>query len=172
MVRDAPGSMSPSRCCAWVGYSLYLDLLEPLRRPDQVRFDGQLTREWDRCAEALRLAQQGAKVALISSGDSGIYGSSRKEPGPRVCWGIQGTVNDMSDPAVPDVLAYMCRTRNFRGIRGASPQNYTRRCGSCVVTLALGRPPHPDTGVRRRVQALRRDGALGASSREDAQELH
>ena len=63
-----------SRCCAWVGYSLYLDLLEPLRRADQIRFEGQLTREWDRCAEALRLAQQGAKVALISSGDSGIYG--------------------------------------------------------------------------------------------------
>ena len=83
LVGSGPGDLSLlsgdakaalSRCCAWVGYSLYLDLLEPLRRPDQVRFDGQLTREWDRCAEALRLAQQGAKVALISSGDSGIYG--------------------------------------------------------------------------------------------------
>ena len=58
----------------WVGYSLYLDLLEPLRRPDQVRIDGQLTREWERCSEALALAQQGVTVALISSGDSGIYG--------------------------------------------------------------------------------------------------
>ena len=83
LVGSGPGDLSLlsgdakaalSRCSAWVGYSLYLDLLEPLRRPDQVRFDGQLTREWDRCAEALRLAQQGAKVALISSGDSGIYG--------------------------------------------------------------------------------------------------
>ncbi|QNJ02064.1 bifunctional cobalt-precorrin-5A hydrolase / precorrin-3B C17-methyltransferase [Synechococcus sp. PROS-U-1] len=83
LVGSGPGDLSLlsgdakaalSRCCAWVGYSLYLDLLEPLRRQDQIRFDGQLTREWDRCAEALRLAQQGAKVALISSGDSGIYG--------------------------------------------------------------------------------------------------
>ena len=63
-----------TRCVAWVGYSLYLDLLEPLRRIDQARIEGQLTREWDRCAEALAMAQQGAKVALISSGDSGIYG--------------------------------------------------------------------------------------------------
>jgi len=62
-----------SRCVAWVGYGLYLDLLEPLRRADQARVDGQLTMEWERCAEALRLAQQGAKVALVSSGDSGIY---------------------------------------------------------------------------------------------------
>ena len=83
LVGSGPGDLSLlsgdakaalSRCCAWVGYSLYLDLLEPLRQPDQIRFDGQLTRERDRCAEALSLAQQGAKVALISSGDSGIYG--------------------------------------------------------------------------------------------------
>ena len=63
-----------ARCTAWVGYGLYLDLLEPLRQVHQVRLDGQLTREWDRCAKALSLAQQGARVALISSGDSGIYG--------------------------------------------------------------------------------------------------
>ena len=63
-----------SRCGVWVGYGLYLDLLEPLRRQDQVRLDGQLTRERDRCQQALSLAQQGAKVALVSSGDSGIYG--------------------------------------------------------------------------------------------------
>jgi len=58
----------------WVGYGLYLDLLEPLRRPDQLRSDGQLTQERERCREALNLACQGLTVALISSGDSGIYG--------------------------------------------------------------------------------------------------
>ncbi|MFM8277742.1 MAG: precorrin-3B C(17)-methyltransferase, partial [Cyanobium sp.] len=63
-----------ARCTVWVGYQLYLDLLEPLRRPDQLRRDGRLTAELDRCAEALALAQAGLRVALISSGDSGIYG--------------------------------------------------------------------------------------------------
>jgi len=58
----------------WVGYGPYLDLLEPLRRPDQLRRDGKLTEERARCREALDLASQGLKVALISSGDSGIYG--------------------------------------------------------------------------------------------------
>ena len=62
------------RCPAWVGYGLYLDLLEPLRRPDQIRLDGQLTMERDRCQQALSLACQGIRVALVSSGDSGIYG--------------------------------------------------------------------------------------------------
>jgi cobalt-precorrin 5A hydrolase/precorrin-3B C17-methyltransferase len=57
----------------WVGYSLYLDLLEPLRRPDQLRCDGRLTEERARCVLALELANQGLNVALVSSGDSGIY---------------------------------------------------------------------------------------------------
>jgi len=63
-----------ARCAVWVGYGPYLDLLEPLRRPDQLRRDGRLTAERDRCLEALDLAGQGVRVALVSSGDSGIYG--------------------------------------------------------------------------------------------------
>jgi cobalt-precorrin 5A hydrolase/precorrin-3B C17-methyltransferase len=63
-----------AHCAVWVGYGLYLDLLEPLRRPDQLRLDGRLTEERGRCAEALALAREGLAVALISSGDSGIYG--------------------------------------------------------------------------------------------------
>lgn len=68
------GRMALARCAVWVGYSLYLDLLETLRRPDQLRREGCLTEERARCAEALALARQGLRVALISSGDSGIYG--------------------------------------------------------------------------------------------------
>ena len=63
-----------SRSAIWIGYGLYLDLLEPLRRDDQLRLNGKLTFEHDRCKKALELASQGARVALISSGDSGIYG--------------------------------------------------------------------------------------------------
>ena len=69
---DARAALAASS--VWVGYGLYLDLLEPLRRPDQLRSDGQLTQERERCREALELACQGLTVALVSSGDSGIYG--------------------------------------------------------------------------------------------------
>ena len=69
---DARRALAES--CVWVGYGLYLDLLEPLRRPDQLRRDGQLTQERERCREALELACQGLTVALVSSGESGIYG--------------------------------------------------------------------------------------------------
>ena len=72
LTADARRALAEST--VWVGYGLYLDLLEPLRRPDQLRSDGQLTLERERCAEALELACQGLRVALVSSGDSGIYG--------------------------------------------------------------------------------------------------
>ena len=83
LVGSGPGSLglltpdarrALAESTVWVGYGLYLDLLEPLRRPDQLRSDGQLTLERERCAEALELACQGLTVALVSSGDSGIYG--------------------------------------------------------------------------------------------------
>jgi len=63
-----------TRCVAWLGYTPYLNYLESIRRHDQVRIDSKLTFEKDRCKQALDLAKEGAKVALISSGDSGIYG--------------------------------------------------------------------------------------------------
>ncbi len=63
-----------SQCSIWIGYKRYLDLLNPLMRDDQIRIDSELTQEKQRCAEAISLAQQGIKVALISSGDAGIYG--------------------------------------------------------------------------------------------------
>ena len=63
-----------SQCSIWIGYKRYLDLLQPLMRDDQIRIDSELTQEKQRCANAISLAQQGIKVALISSGDAGIYG--------------------------------------------------------------------------------------------------
>ncbi len=72
LTQDARFALSKS--AVWVGYKRYLDLLEPLRKPNQVRVDSELTFERDRCQKALNLAIEGAKVALISSGDSGIYG--------------------------------------------------------------------------------------------------
>ena len=67
----------------WVGYGPYLNRLEPLRFPHQLRLDGVLGKEQERCATALALACQGQRVALISSGDSGIYGLA----GPALaCW--------------------------------------------------------------------------------------
>jgi cobalt-precorrin 5A hydrolase / precorrin-3B C17-methyltransferase len=55
-----------------VGYSLYLDLLGPLAK-GKVRHDFDLGAEETRVRHALELAGQGRDVALICSGDAGIY---------------------------------------------------------------------------------------------------
>lgn len=55
-----------------VGYGLYIDLLGPLAA-GKTRSDFPLGREEDRCRYALEQAATGRNVALISSGDAGIY---------------------------------------------------------------------------------------------------
>ncbi len=56
----------------WVGYGLYLDLAKDQHR-DQMLHDFPLGGEEDRCRHAIKLAKEGKRVALICSGDAGIY---------------------------------------------------------------------------------------------------
>ncbi len=63
-----------SRCTIWIGYKMYLDLIKSLKRSDQVLIESKLTEEKERCSKAIKLAEEGIKVALISSGESGFYG--------------------------------------------------------------------------------------------------
>lgn len=56
-----------------VGYKSYLKLVAPLLAGKQTVGSG-MRQELERCAEAVRLARSGRIVALISSGDVGIYG--------------------------------------------------------------------------------------------------
>jgi cobalt-precorrin 5A hydrolase/precorrin-3B C17-methyltransferase len=55
-----------------VGYHLYLDLLGPAAAGKR-RHGYELGAETERCRIALSLAAQGRNVALVSSGDAGIY---------------------------------------------------------------------------------------------------
>jgi cobalt-precorrin 5A hydrolase/precorrin-3B C17-methyltransferase len=81
IVGTGPGSgewMSPEvknllqSATDWVGYTTYLDLVEPLRQK-QKRHDSDNRVELDRARFALNLAAKGHSVALISSGDPGIF---------------------------------------------------------------------------------------------------
>ena len=55
-----------------VGYGLYLDLLGPLAA-GKARADFPLGGEAERCRHALEAAAAGRRVALVCSGDAGIY---------------------------------------------------------------------------------------------------
>lgn len=56
-----------------VGYKLYLDLIQPLLRGKDVVATGMMG-EVERCQLAIDRALAGEQVALVSSGDVGVYG--------------------------------------------------------------------------------------------------
>ena len=55
------------------GYTVYIDLVRPLY-PDKEVFTTPMTREWERCRRCMELAQSGRTVAMLCSGDAGVYG--------------------------------------------------------------------------------------------------
>ena len=57
-----------------IGYSLYIDLVRSRLHPGQIIEASPITQERQRAQRAIALAQWGLNVAVISSGDAGIYG--------------------------------------------------------------------------------------------------
>ena len=55
------------------GYTVYIDLVRPLY-PEKETYATGMTREIDRCRWALEKASTGKRVALVCSGDAGVYG--------------------------------------------------------------------------------------------------
>lgn len=56
-----------------VGYTKYVALVRPLY-PEKETVTTGMTQEVDRCRQALALADAGQTVALVCSGDAGVYG--------------------------------------------------------------------------------------------------
>lgn len=60
-------------CEVIVGYKTYINLITEFIKDKEVLQNG-MRQEIDRCKQAVEIAKQGKKVAVISSGDAGIYG--------------------------------------------------------------------------------------------------
>ena len=60
-------------CQVIVGYHVYVDLVRE-RYPDKEFLTTPMTKEADRCRMALEEARKGKDVAMVCSGDSGVYG--------------------------------------------------------------------------------------------------
>lgn len=56
-----------------IGYTVYIDLIRD-QFPDKTYLSTPMRREADRCRMAFEEAQKGRDVAMVCSGDSGIYG--------------------------------------------------------------------------------------------------
>lgn len=71
MTRQAIAAME--RADVLCGYTVYIDLVKPLF-PGKECFTTPMTREIERCRWALETARGGRTVALVCSGDAGVYG--------------------------------------------------------------------------------------------------
>ena len=56
-----------------VGYTKYVELVQPVF-PEKPVWSTPMMREIERCREALSLANGGKTIALVCSGDAGVYG--------------------------------------------------------------------------------------------------
>ncbi|MEM6437928.1 MAG: precorrin-3B C(17)-methyltransferase, partial [Cyanobacteria bacterium P01_D01_bin.115] len=82
LVGTGPGSLDQitpaakaaiAQADAVIGYRLYIDLIRPFLRPGQIVEPWPIMQEQQRAERAITLANWGLNVAVISSGDCGIY---------------------------------------------------------------------------------------------------
>ncbi len=78
-----------------IGYGLYIEQICPLCRPGQIVEPWPITQERQRADRAIDLARWGLSVAVVSSGDCGIYGMAGL-----VLEQLQGTGWDGETPSV------------------------------------------------------------------------
>ena len=91
-----------------VGYKTYTDLIKEYFPNTEIR-SSSMMKEVDRCLEVLDLAKAGKNVALISSGDAGIYGMA----------GIMYEIINENDDIEVEVIAGVTATNAAAAIVGA-----------------------------------------------------
>lgn len=61
------------QCDVIVGYTVYIDLLRAYF-PEKEFYTTPMKQEIERCREAFKMVQEGKTVAMVCSGDAGVYG--------------------------------------------------------------------------------------------------
>lgn len=86
------------RCDVIIGYHVYVDLVKE-RYPGKEFLTTPMTQEARRCQIALDLAREGKDVAMVCSGDSGIYGMAA------LIYELRGECADPEVRVVPGLTA-------------------------------------------------------------------
>lgn len=81
-----------------VGYHVYVDLVKD-QYPDKEYMTTAMTREAVRCQMALDEAAKGKNVAMVCSGDSGVYGMAA------LCYELRGENTDIEIEVIPGLTA-------------------------------------------------------------------
>lgn len=94
-----------SEASDWVGYGLYLDLIAHDRR-GQIEHRFALGEEEARVRHALALAGEGRNVALVSSGDAGIYAMASLVFEMLASPGVEAAAARVSVEVIPGISAF------------------------------------------------------------------
>lgn len=85
-------------CDVIIGYHVYVDLIKE-RYSQKAFLTTPMTQETKRCQMALDLAKQGKTVAMVCSGDSGIYGMAA------LIYALRGECGDPEVEVIPGLTA-------------------------------------------------------------------
>jgi precorrin-3B C17-methyltransferase len=110
-----------------IGYVTYIKLVADLIEGKEI-IRKSMTEELDRAVSALEAARAGKKVALISSGDAGVYGMAG--PTYEVLFQAGWT------PSRRPISSSRCTTRRAAGARARS----SKRSGCSCATAGRTRP--------------------------------
>ena len=102
------------------GYTVYIDLVRP-HYPEKEVYTTGMTREIDRCRWALEAAQSGKAVALVCSGDAGVYGMASP------LLELAGAYSDVEVEIVPGLTA---------ALSGAAVLGAPLAHDFCVISLS------------------------------------
>ena len=116
------------------GYTVYIDLVRPLY-PDKEVYTTPMTREIERCRRALEIAAAGRTVAMVRSGDAGVYGMA----GP--IYQLAGEFPGVELEVVPGVTA---------ATAGAAVLGAPLMHDFCVISLSDLLTPWPAIETRLR----------------------
>ena len=124
-----------------VGYSLYLDLVAPVSS-GKTRHDFDLGREEDRVRHAMELAGKGKDVALVCSGDAGIYAMATLVFELLENGGLSDAARRIAIEVSPGISALQAAAA-----RAGAPLGHD----FCTISLSDLLTPWPD--IQRRVKA-------------------
>lgn len=86
------------QCDCIIGYTTYIALLKPVFQPAQWLSTG-MKKEVDRCKLAVDEARKGKRVAMVSSGDAGMYGMAG------IMYEVAAAYDDVEIKVIPGVTA-------------------------------------------------------------------
>ena len=125
-------------CTAVAGYKLYLEQIAPLIKGKKI-IPGGMRQEVERCTRALEAALQGETVAVVSSGDAGVYGMA----GLLMELAQEERFSEIEVEVVPGITAAL----SCAALAGAPLMND-------FVVLSLSELMTPEAVIRKRLDSV------------------